>query len=333
MWGCELNMSQRNKVFPNFDRSISKLGYGAMGLGGAFGHYAEKDYVNSVLNCLDQGINFIDTARLYGDSERIIGLALKQWKDAPPFIATKARPSGQGGWGSAISSFEDYPPGSIRDSLIESLRKLQLESIDLLQLHRYWGHWEHRDHWMEELVRLKEEGLIRHIGISLPDHRHELALELVRSECIDSVQTILNIFDPLSLDCLASICQKHNVALIARCVLDEGGLTGFLREDTLFEKDDFRSTFFNHVPRNYYINKVNQLCKFIPSEAQSLAQLAIKFAIKHPAVTTAIISMHIIAYANENIETLNQPPLSDPAFQDIFQHHRWIRNFYESLYW
>ena len=92
---------------------------------------------------------------------------------------------------------------------------------------------------MEELLQLKQEGKIRGIGISLPDHRHDIAMPLIQSGQINSVQTVFNIFDPIALDCLVPICQ-NDVAVIARCILDEGGLTGFLKEDSEFEEGDFR---------------------------------------------------------------------------------------------
>jgi methylglyoxal reductase len=153
------------------------------------------------------------------------------------------------------------------------------------------------------------------------------------SGTIDSVQVIYNIFDPLALDCVIPICHQNNVAVIARCVLDEGGLTGFLTEETTFEEQDFRKTFFEEVPRWMYMNHVDGLRQFIPQHAGSLAKLALKFVLKHPGVTTAISSMHIEKFANENMEAIKEEELTDEIFYEIRTKHRWVRNLYQKKYW
>ncbi len=314
---------------------ISVIGYGAMGLGGAFGTFDEKEAIRSVLISLDKGVNFFDTARHYGNSEEILGKALKQWTGQKPFVATKIQSHGKDNTRWAIPSrVEDtFPRQLIRQNTEDSLKRLGVDSIDLMQLHLYWPTWGTYGYWLEELVKLKDEGKIRAIGVSNPDHRHDTVLPLVLSGQIDSVQTIINIFDPLALDCLVPICQKQKVAVIARCVLDEGGLTGFLRQDTTFEEADFRKTYFEEVPRSQYMAHVEALRKFIPREAASLARLALKFVLKHPGVTTAITSMHIEKYALENISAADEPPLSDEAFYELYTKHRWVNNLYHSKYW
>ncbi|SFS73749.1 aldo/keto reductase [Paenibacillus sp. BC26] len=322
------------KLFSNSGESVSQLGFGAMGLGGSFGAHDESYLIRSILHCLDKGVNFIDTARGYGVSERIVGKALKEWNGTRPFVASKAASrSSSIGWGTSIPVEDAYPVGSIRASVEESLKQMDIETIDLMQMHQFWPQWDDVDYWMEDLLRLQEEGKIRFIGISLPDHRHDMAISLVRSGKIASVQTILNIFDPIALDNLVPICQKEGVAVIARCILDEGGLTGFLQKDTTFKDKDFRKSFFESVNREDYLNRVNRLNKFVPQYAPSLAQLAIKFAIHHPGVTTALTSMNIIEYADENIAAIEQESLPEDIFLELARKHRWIRNLYEAYYW
>jgi aryl-alcohol dehydrogenase-like predicted oxidoreductase len=209
---------------------------------------------------------------------------------------------------------------------------LGIETIDLMQTHQFWPQWDRSDFWMEELIRLKEEGKIRYIGISIPDQRHDIALPIILSGKIDSIQTVFNIFDPLPLDCVIPFCYEQGIAVIARCILDEGGLTGFLKEDTVFEPNDYRNSYFNYGSRKQYMERVDRLRKFIPQHADSLAELAIKFVLKHPGVTVALSSMHIPKYANENIAAVDKAPLSDEVFEEIFQHHRWVRNFYETKF-
>lgn len=323
-------------AFGKLGDQVSRLGFGAMGLGGSFGTYSDKELIHSVLHSLDQGVNFIDTARNYGESERILGLALKEWKGEQPFIASKIQSRGPGnlGWGQPIPIETAFPRGWLRESTETSLRLLGVETIDLMQLHQYWPQWDRVDYWMDELLQLKQEGKIRGIGVSVPDQRHDIVLSLVQSGRIDSVQTVFHIFDPLALDCLVPIAQENNVAIIARCILDEGGLTGFLKEDTTFEEGDFRQSYFEYLPREIYIERVQRLKEaFVPRYADSLAELAIKFVLHHPGVTTAISSMHVTQYADENIRAAGKEPLPDEVFEEIRRHYRWVRNFYETKYW
>lgn len=321
-------------IFPATGDRISRLGFGAMGLGGAFGSHDEAGLIRSVLHSLDLGVNLIDTARAYGDSEVILGKALREWKGERPFLASKIRSRGTGvAWGMPAPVEVCFPKGAVTADIEDSLRLLGVETIDLMQMHQYWPGWEKSDYWMEELLRAKEAGKIRSIGISINDHRHDTGLTLVQSGAIDSVQTILNIFDPLSLDCLLPICEEQRVAFIARCVLDEGGLSGFLSENTIFGEHDFRRTFFDNVPRTQYIERVNRMRPFLDKKITTLAQLAIKFVLHSSGVTSALVSMHIPKFATENIQALESPPLSDKAFYELRTKHRWVRNFYDSKYW
>lgn len=321
--------------FAGTSDSVSRLGFGAMGLGGTLGDFTEAERVRSVLHSLDKGITFIDTARAYGDSERLVGKALREWTGERPFIASKIQSLGSGsvGWGTHIPVESAYPQGWLRESTELSLRELGMDTIDLMQLHQYWPQWEKRTYWLEELNRLKEEGKIRYIGLSLPDQRHDIALPIVQSGVIDSIQTVFNIFDPLPLDCLIPLCEENNVAFIARCVMDEGGLSGFLTEESTFEDGDYRKSYFDYVPRKMYIDRIDRLRKFIPMHADNLAELAIKFVLKHPGVTTALVSMHVPAHADQNIAAVDKEPLPDDVFEELFRYHRWVRNFYDTKFW
>lgn len=164
----------------------------------------------------------------------------------------------------------------------------------------------------------------------MPDQRHDAALPLVMSGRIQSVQAVFNIFDPTPLDCLIPICAENEVAVLARCVLDEGGLTGFLSKDTQFAADDFRADYFDQGPRSLYLKKVEALRKFLPEHAGSLAALALKFVTKHPGVTTALSSMNIREHAEMNVAAMKEESLSSEAFAEIRYYHRWIHNFYSS---
>ncbi|MFD2101270.1 MULTISPECIES: aldo/keto reductase [Flavobacteriaceae] len=321
--------------FANSDIEVSKLCFGAWGLSGIFGQSSEKELIRAVINCLEKGVNFIDTARDYGESERIVGKALREFKGEEPFLATKIQSKGPGmvRWGMPRDVEEVYPKGWITKSLDKSLRELGVERVNLVQLHLYWSNWGLEGYWMDELQGLKEKGKIDFLGISLPDHRHENALVIANSGLIDSIQTIVNVFDPLAFDSLIPLCQKKNIAVLARCVLDQGGLSGFLTQSTKFEEGDLRKTLFSERIREEYIARVDALKQYIPLHASSLTSLAIKFVLAHPGVTSALISMHIEKFANENIAVLDEPPLPDSVFQEIRTHHRWYKNLFNEVYW
>ena len=320
--------------FADSDQKVSRVCFGAMGLNCAFGQFEEDELIKAVHHSLDQGVNMIDTARTYGDSERILGKALQQWQGARPFIASKAAPQASeanNGWGIPNPIGIAYPKGAVTESAETSLKTLGIDCLDLLQLHQYWSQYE-GEYWVDEMLKLKEQGKIKHIGISLTDHRHDQAISIIRSGVIDSVQTVVNIFDPLAFDSLIPLCQERHVAVIARCVLDEGGLTGLLKEDTVFDEKDFREDYFRQGPLSEYVRRVNALNQYLPTVADSPAQLAIKFAAYHAGVTTVNISMHIKDHADENIRALEAAPLPEAIFLEIRKRHRWLLNLYEKKY-
>jgi methylglyoxal reductase len=322
----------RYTPFPRSGESISKVGFGAMGFAGWFGGDNETEWIDSLLYALDQGVTFIDTARAYGGSERIVGKALAQWSGNRPFVATKVEQlAGQVGWGTPVDPERAHPPGHIRASTLRSLKELGLDYLDLIQLHIWWPTWDVGGYWMDELQQIKQEGLVNHVGISIPDHRSDMALPLVESGLIDSVQTIINIFDPIALDNLVPACQKHDVAVIARCVLDEGGLTGTLSADTVFDENDFRHGYFDDiVPRSVYLEKVDALRQYVPDHASSMAALALKFVTQPAGVTTAITSMHVREHCEANIAALDEPALPAEIFDLLRFKHRFIKNFNET---
>ena len=304
-----------------------------MGLAGVFGAHSDDELVASVIHALDRGINFIDTARLYGRSEELIGRVLREWRGAPPFVATKVSVLGPNTkWGCPPTVESAFPRGHVTREIELSLRTLGVDRIDLMQLHLYWHSWGVSGYWLDELLKAKASGKIALIGVSLPDHRHDVGLSLVESGHIDAIQTIVNIFDPFALDCLVPACQRHGVGVIARCILDEGGLTGFLKADTPFPPGDFRHLYFDSVGREIYLNRVDALRSFVPKNAISLAELAVRFVLTHPGVTTAISSMHVPRFADENIAAANAPALSPATVEALRLQHRWTRNFYEAKY-
>ena len=323
------------RKFPKSGEKIGALGFGAMGFAGWFGAISDADCIRALHTALDLGVNFIDTARAYGESERIVGEGLSSWSGAKPFVATKIEALGPRlQFGMPLPVEDAFPKGHVTADCERSLQALGVDQVDLMQLHLYWPTWGTSGYWMDELQALKAQGKTRFVGISIPDHRSDMVLPLVQSGLIDSVQTIVNIFDPLALEVLVPICQQNDVAVIARCILDEGGLTGFLTEDMVFPKGDFRHGYFDEsISRAWYMHKVDQLRPLVPDHASSLAALAVKFACHEPGVTTAITSMHVEAYARMNIAALDEPDLSPEIFHRLRTTHRFIKNMNHTGHW
>ena len=125
---------------------------------------------------------------------------------------------------------------------------------------------------------------------------------------MNSVQTVVNIFDPRALDCLAPRAAANNVALIARGVLDESGLAGIVDETTDFAVGDFRREFFTARTRREYVARIDELRAWVPGTAPSLAALAIRFVLSQPQVTSAIVSMQTEDLVRQNMALLDDEP-------------------------
>ena len=122
--------------------------------------------------------------------------------------------------------------------------------------------------------------------------------------------------------------------VIARCVLDEGGLTGAITADTTFPDGDYRHGYFDDtVPRSVYLAKVDALRAFVPEYAPSLAALALKFVTQQPGITTALTSMHLPEYAAANIAAVDGPDLPDEVVDLLRTRHRFIKNFNNATHW
>ncbi|AZG47540.1 aldo/keto reductase [Gordonia insulae] len=316
-------------------KRVSRLGFGAMGLSHWFGTPDESAGTTAIHRALDSGVTLIDTARAYGPSESLVGRALRGWTGEMPIVATKVESLGpRRRWGMPVDVETVFPRGQVRASAELSLKELGLDRLDLLQLHLWWPTWGLTGHWMDELTELKDEGLVDSIGVSLPDHRSDVALGLVTSGLIDSVQTIVNIFDPLALDALVPLAHSHGVAVMARCVLDEGGLTGAITADTAFPAGHYLDGYFDAtLPRDVYLDKVEALREFVPEYAPSLAALALKFVTQAGGITTALTSMHQPEHAVANIAAVEGPDLPDDVFDTIRTRHRFIKNFNNATHW
>ena len=274
------------------------------------------------MNALEQGVNSIDTARAYGESEEIVGRTLKKFKGPRPFIATKVAPLPTGNWRYYIPLEQAFTPKSMRESVEQSLKDLQVDCLDLLYLHQWYYLWTHRPEWLETFGDLKQEGKIRCFGISAQDHEHDALLQVVDMGLIDVAQIVFNIFESRPLTSFLPLAQAKNVGVIARCVLDDGGLSGLMTEERI------AASSLRKGPTSAYIARIDKLTSELGNEADSLLELSLRFAITPAAVTSLTLSMQDNRFVESNLKALAKGPLSFETFEKLRLGHCWVKNFY-----
>lgn len=319
------------RAFEKLGRTVSEIGFGTWSMGSMWGPRDDQSATEALNLALDLGVNFFDTAAVYGEghSEELIGHVVRKRKVRDQvFIATKIPPKNFEWPAKAGSRVEEIFPGAwIREMTETSLRFLQTDHIELQQLHVWSPDWLGQGDWLQELQKLKQEGKIRAFGVSINDHEPDSALELVQSGLIDSVQVIFNIFDQTPAERLLPLCQKHQVGVIARVPLDEGGLTGTLTVETKFPKKDWRKHYFGGDRLRQTVERAERLKFFLGNEARTLPELALKFDLSPPAVTTVIPGMRRPEHVRANCAVSDQSPLSQQTLAHI-KEHAWHRNFY-----
>lgn len=306
-------MEKRPLGKTGFDATI--ISFGAMRL------INPETSTATLLNALESGINMIDTARAYGNSEELVGKALKEWNGPRPFIATKVFPR-PGNWRNYVPLEEAYTPEGIIESVETSLKELQIDCIDLIQLHQWYYLWTQRPEWLDTFRKLRDQGKVRFFGISAQDHEHDAALQIVDTGAIDSVQIIFNLFESRPLEALIPLCQKKQVGIIARCVLDAGGLLDSHDTDSLRKIPYFKG--FEKV----YSDRLHILKNRFTKTCPTLTELALRFALTHPAVTTLAMGMGSERSIKSCIDSAEKGPLPPDIFEDINVNYRWVKNFY-----
>jgi aryl-alcohol dehydrogenase-like predicted oxidoreductase len=310
--------------------SVSAVGFGAWGIGGGWGDTEDTQSVDALNTAMDLGVTLIDTAYAYGDgrSERIIGEVVRA-RSEDIVIATKVPPANRE-WPARADTTADVamPAGHIRSCTEESLRRLGMDSVDLQQIHVWNDRWLAEGSWLDEVAELKSRGLIRAFGISINDHSPDSALEAVASGLIDSVQVIYNIFDQSPQDRLLPACVEHGVGVIVRVALDEGGLTGTMTPQTTFATDDWRSAYFRDDRPSQVAEHVDAIVADLGIATSELPELALRFVLSNPAVSSVIPGMRRATNVQRNVAVGDGVPLS-PERLEALARHRWVRNFYQ----
>lgn len=310
--------------------SVSEIGYGAWGIGAsAWVGASEDESLRALHRALDLGVNFVDTARGYGESERIVGRLVRERAGGDEVLVATKVPPLNGVWPApgGVDPADAFPGAHIRQSLETSLRASGLDHFDVLQFHVWSDEWVGRGDWLETVADLKREGLIRLFGVSVNDHQPENALALVRSGVVDTVQVIYNVFDQAPAEQLFPACEEHGVGVIVRVALDEGGLTGRVVAGTTFPEGDFRNRYFRGDRPAQVEEHVDAIVSDLGITREELAETALRFVLSAPAVSTVIPGMRTVRNAERNA-AVSDGVLLDAAVLRVLAGHRWQRNFY-----
>ncbi len=219
-----------------------------------------------------------------------------------------------------------FPLDYVKECTHASLRNLERDTLDLQQFHVWSPQWLEENGWREAVTWLKDTGKARFVGISCNDHQPASVIPALESGLFDSVQVIYNIFDQSPEDELFTLCQQHDIGVIARVPFDEGSLTGTIRPDTSFDPDDWRNLYFTPERKKEVWERVKGLERTLGA-TEPLPRTALRFCLSHPAVSTVIPGMRSPRHVQENVEAASAGPLSGETLARL-QSHRWVRNYY-----
>jgi aryl-alcohol dehydrogenase-like predicted oxidoreductase len=273
-----------------------------------------------------KGVSFFDTAHAYGDghSEQLLGMLVKEQPGKRIYVATKVPPKNRQ-WPSrrGVPLAQVFPRAYIRQYVDISRSNLGVDTIDLLQLHVWEDDWLDSGELAQTVSELKREGSIRGFGISINRWEPWNGIRAVRSGLVDSVQVIYNIFDQAPEDELFPACRENKVAVIARVPFDEGSLTGNLTLKSKWPADDWRSTYF--VPENLTASVAHaEALRPLQPEGMAMADMALRFILSNPDVTTVIPGMRKAGHVESNVAAAAAGPLA-PELIDRLRAHRWDR--------
>jgi aryl-alcohol dehydrogenase-like predicted oxidoreductase len=316
----------RYRRFGRTGWQVSEIGYGMWGMGGWSGSDDEES-LNSLQRAVDLGCNFFDTAWAYGEgrSEALLGRLVRANPDVKLYTATKIPPKNRQ-WPSRAGTplEETFPPEHIEEYVHASLRNSGLESFDLMQFHVWEDSWTEDDRWAKKMDELRRQGLVHAVGISINRWEPENGVRAVRSGLIDSVQVIYNIFDQNPEDELFPACVEMDVAVIARVPFDEGTLTGTLTKESRWPEGDWRNTYF--VPENLIpsVERADALKPIASRAGLSMPEMALRFILNNPAVSTIIPGMRKIKNVESNAAASDAGPLPSSLLEELSA-HRWER--------
>jgi aryl-alcohol dehydrogenase-like predicted oxidoreductase len=262
---------------------VSDVGFGAMTIGGeVFGATDDNESLKALHHALDLGMNFIDTADAYGrgHSEELIAQVLKT-RRKEVVLATKG-----GNQYMVRQGLRNFEPEYISGALERSLQRLQIDAIDLYQLHNPSAEIMQRGEIFELLDRCKREGKIRYYGVSLETVADGLVA--IQTGKPDTLQVVYNILHQDPEAELFPLAQKQGVAIIARVPLERGVLSGRFTSSSDFASGDFRARMFSEKTLPQLNSALAKLGFIVKGDVPNLAQAALRFVLSHPAVSSVI---------------------------------------------
>ena len=301
--------------------NISVIGFGAWGIGGGdWGTTDDKTSLAALHRAIDLGVNFIDTADVYGDghSERLIA-EVRKARSEQLIIATKA--------GRRLNphTASGYNRQNLTSFVERSLQNLQTETLDLLQLHSPPSEVYHMPEVFAILDDLARQGKIRFYGVSV--ERVDEALKAMTYPNVQSVQIIFNMFRFKPSEQFFAAAREHRVGILARVPLASGLLTGKFNSQTQFAANDHRmynrhgeafdqGETFSGVDYETGLQAVEALRPLVPPGA-TMAQLALRWILMFPEVTSTIPGAKSPEQAENNVKAAELPPLSDETMQRV----------------
>jgi aryl-alcohol dehydrogenase-like predicted oxidoreductase len=310
------------RTFGRTDRDVSEIGFGAWGIGGdAWGQTDDAVSLAALHKAIDEGVNFIDTADVYGNghSERLVTQVRKE-RSEKLFIATKA--------GRRLNPHiaEGYNNAQNLTGFVErSLRNLEVEALDLLQLHCPPSDVYDNPEVFAILDTLVQQGKVRNYGVSV--EKVEEAIKAIQYPNVKSVQIIFNIFRLKPAEAFFAAAHARNVGIIVRVPLASGLLTGKFKADTQFSSTDHRNynrygqsfdqgETFSGVDYDSGLEAVEELRALVPA-GTTLAQFALRWILMFPEVSTIIPGAKNAAQAADNAHASQLAPLSDETMRRI----------------
>jgi aryl-alcohol dehydrogenase-like predicted oxidoreductase len=275
---------------------------------------------------VDLGCNFFDTAWAYGagKSDGLLGETMSRNSGTRLYAASKIPPANDRWPALPEYKYKDVFSADHVFNYADLIRKkLRVETIDLLQFHVWDDSWTDEPEFRSTVEKLKREKWIRYFGLSINRWEPWNGIKALRTGLVDAVQVIYNIFDQSPEDELFPVCQELNIGVIARVPLDEGSLGGKMTLETRFPKEDWRALYFGPENLANTIARVEQLKEVVPA-GMTLPEMAFRFILSNPAVSTTIPGMRKTGHVRENIATSNAGPLDKSLLAEL-KKHRWDR--------
>jgi aryl-alcohol dehydrogenase-like predicted oxidoreductase len=284
----------QKKRLGNSDMELTPIGVGAWAIGGsgwafAWGPQDDNESISAIRAALDGGLNWIDTAAVYGlgHSEEVVARAL-EGRSNRPYVFTKCERN----WDENRQIYKSLKADSVRRECEASLRRLKVDTIDLYQIH-----WPEPDEDVEEgwgaLAKLKEEGKVRYIGLS-----NFSVAQMERCRRIAPITSLQPPYSAISPEVETEIlpyCQQHNIGVIVYSPMKSGLLTGKMTKERVagFPQDDFRkrAPAFQEPQLSRNLELAELMRRIGQRHGRSGGEVAIAWTLRHPAVTAAIVGM------------------------------------------